>query len=171
MLKIPLKMNKKPILKFKDIVSQITGFSTPIFGVSWNPSKTERAIAKSVINFLEDKRVFYNPTELEIPDHCIISVIEIRHFLTKKADGLDDKSELLANIKIMKSACRKFLDSSQTLHRGLSLSRNTYDSWVFYSALGEMRGTFGICLSQIVISFGLDIEKDLATILPASYKD
>ncbi len=164
-------MNKKSILKFKDIASQITGFSTPIFGVSWNPSKTEKAIAKSIVNFLEDKRVLYNPTELEIPDHCITSVIEIRHFLAEKADGLDDKSELLANIKTMRSACRKFLDSSQRLHRGLNFFHNSYDSWIFYSALGEMRGMFGLCLSQIIISFGLDIEKDLAAILPASYKD
>jgi hypothetical protein len=167
----PIKMNKKSILKFRDVASQITGFSTPIFGISWNPSKTEKAIAKSLINFLEDKRVLYNPTELEMPHHCIDSVIEIRHFLTEKSDSLDEKSELLANIKTMRSACRKFLDSSQTLHRGLGFSHNSHDSWVFYSALGEMRGTFGICLSQIVISFGLDIEKDLAAILPANYKD
>ena len=164
-------MNNKSILKFKDIASQITGFSTPIFGISWNPSKTESNIAKSVVNFLEDKRVLYNPTELEIPHHCVDSVIEIRHFLTEKADDLDGKSQLLANLKTMRAACRKFLDSSQTLHHDLGFSRNSYDSWVFYSALGEMRGTFGLCLSQIIISYGLDIESDLAAILPASYKD
>jgi hypothetical protein len=164
-------MVNKSIYKFKDIASQITGFSTPIFGISWNPSKTEKAIAKSVINFLEDKRVLYNPSELETPDHCVTSVIEIRHFLTEKANDLDDKSELLINIKIMRSACRKFLDSTQILRRGFSFSNSNYDFWVFSSALGEMRGTFGLCLSQIIISFGLDVEKDLAAILPANYKD
>ncbi len=164
-------MNKKSLLKFKDVASQITGFSTPIFGISWNPPKTEKAIAKSIVNFLEDKRVLYNPTELEMPDHCIASVTEIRHFLTEKADGLGDKSELLTNIKIMRSACRKFLDSNQTLRGDLRFFHISYNSWVFNSALGEMRGTFGICLSQIILSFGLDIEKDLATILPASYRD
>ena len=148
--------------------SQITSFSTPIFGISWNPSKTEKAIAKSVINFLEDKRVLYNPTELEIPDHCITSVIEIRHFLIEKANDLDTKSELLANIKTMRSACRKFLDLSQTLNRGLGFSHNSYDSWIFFSALGEMRGTFGLILSQIILSYGLDVEKDLASILPVN---
>jgi len=30
---------------------------------------------------------------------------------------------------------------------------------------------FGMCLSQILLSYGLDIEKDPATILPISYKD
>lgn len=166
-------MNKKSILKFKDIVSQITGFSTPIFGISWTPPKTESNVAKSVINFLEDKRVLYNPTELEVPHHCVASVIEIRHFLTKKTDDLESKSQLLVNLKTMRAACRKFLDSSQTLTlcNGGSFSRNSYDSWVFFSAFGEMRGAFGFCLSQMIISYGLDIEKDLATILPMNYKD
>ncbi|OGD09884.1 hypothetical protein A2397_06185 [Candidatus Amesbacteria bacterium RIFOXYB1_FULL_44_23] len=162
---------KSTILKFKNLVPQITGISTSVFGISWDPSKAERSIAKSIVNFLEDKRVLYNPTELEVPSHCVHSVIEIKHFLTEKADSLDSKSELLANIRIMRSACRKFLDTSQTLHQSLSFSHNSYDSWVFYSALGEMRGTFGFCLSQIVLSFGLDVESNLATIFPASYND
>jgi len=137
-------------------------------GVSWEPSETERTTAASVINFLEDKRVLYNPTELERPNHCISSIIEIRDFLTKRMDGLNEKSELMKNLRVMRSACRKFLDTAQSFHRSLDGPRSSYDSWVFYSALGEMRGVFGFCLSQIVLSFGLDIEKGLASILPVN---
>jgi hypothetical protein len=36
-----------------------------------------------------------------------------------------------------------------------------------YSALGEMRGTFGIYLAQIAAQFRLDIEDRLAAVLPA----
>src|ERR1700760_1783418 len=96
------------------------GFSPPFFGVSWQPPETERKIAKSVVNFLEDRRVLYNPTELELPQHCISSVVEIRHFLTENIAELDQDSELAKNLKMMRAAC------------------------------------------------GLDIEKDLASILPAS---
>ncbi|HTW32545.1 MAG TPA: hypothetical protein VMD76_12760, partial [Candidatus Sulfotelmatobacter sp.] len=39
-------------------------------------------------------------------------------------------------------------------------------SWTFYSALGEMRGTFGVHLAKIAAEFKLDIEDRLATILP-----
>lgn len=39
-------------MKFKDIIKRITGISTPIFGVSWNPEKTERDIARQVISYL-----------------------------------------------------------------------------------------------------------------------
>jgi hypothetical protein len=40
-------------------------------------------------------------------------------------------------------------------------------SWTFYSALGEMRGTFGVHLAKIAAEFKLDIEDRLASILPA----
>src|SRR5437016_5716129 len=79
----------KTILKFKEIASKITGFNTSVFEISWEPPKNERAIAKSVVNFLEDRRVLYNPTELEVPHHCISSVLEIRQFLSEKMNDLD----------------------------------------------------------------------------------
>ena len=42
-----------------------------------------------------------------------------------------------------------------------------YASWAFYSALGEMRGTFGVHLARIATQFRLDVEDELATIIPA----
>lgn len=44
---------------------------------------------------------------------------------------------------------------------------NHWASWTFYSALGEMRGTFGVHLARIAAQFRLDIEDQLASILPA----
>lgn len=41
----------------------------------------------------------------------------------------------------------------------------------FYSALGEMRGTFGVHLTKIAAEFKLDIEDRLAAILPAPATD
>ncbi|HLI08611.1 MAG TPA: DUF6650 family protein [Ktedonobacteraceae bacterium] len=160
----------KPKLLFQEIASKITGFSTPVFGIQWEPPRKEREIAKSVVTFLEDRRVLYNPTELELPQHCISSAVEIRHFLTEKMNELDQNCELAKNLRVMRAACRKFLDSAQQLEVR-HFSHGSYQSWVFYSSLGEMRGVFGMCLSQILLSYGLDIEKGLASILPASYKD
>lgn len=155
-------MNKK-YMQFKDILSKISGLSTPLGGLEWQPTKSEMARAKSVINFLEDRRVLYNPTELEMPHHCIASVIEIRHFLTQEIDGLNDKSRLKLNLKIMRAACRRFLDSSPEPDG----YHNSYSSWVFYSNLGELRGVFGLCLREIVLMCKLDVERDLASIIPA----
>ena len=157
----------KSRLLFREIASKITGFTTPVFGISWEPPKNERETAKSIVTFLEDRRVLYNPTELESPHHCISSVVEIRHFLTEKIDNLDQICELAKNLRMMRSACRKFLDSAQRLDRGQHISYGNYHSSVFGSYLGEMRCAFGFCLSQIVLAYGLDVEPDLASILPA----
>jgi hypothetical protein len=163
-------MPTKPFLMFKDLASKLTGFSTPFFGISWQPPETERKIANSVVIFLEDRRVLYNPTEMELPYRCMSSINEIRHFFTETLAELNQKSELAKNLKTMRAACRKFLDTTQSLDNGrvLSLSHTSYNGWIFLSALGELRGTFGMCLSQIVLAYGLNVEEDLATILPAS---
>ena len=42
----------------------------------------EIAAARWVIAFLEDRRVLYAPEEMEVPSHCVQSVIEIRHHLS-----------------------------------------------------------------------------------------
>jgi hypothetical protein len=96
--------------------------------------------------------------------------LHLRHFLTEKMNDLDQNSELAKNMKTMRAACRKFLDIAQSPDIQ-HFSHGSYQSWVFYGSLGEMRGVFGMCLSQILLSYGLGIEKDLASILPTSYKD
>jgi len=41
------------------------------------------------------------------------------------------------------------------------------DSWIFNSALGELRGIIGIHVAALATMHGLDVEGDLASILPA----
>jgi len=75
-------------MTFKEIVSRITGFSFPLFGVSWNPSKPEIEVARKVITFLEDRRVLFIVYELESPSHCAESIVKIREFLTEQLFNL-----------------------------------------------------------------------------------
>jgi len=100
-------------VNFKAILKRLTGISTPIFGVSWNPPPSERDLARKVITFLEDRRVLYNATELEVPEHCVASVIEIRRFLTDVVGQAADQAAFVPYLQAMRAACRKFLDTSQ----------------------------------------------------------
>jgi hypothetical protein len=161
-------------MKFKEIVSRLTGFSVPIFGVSWNPPEVEVNKAKRVITYMEDRRVLFNPYELEMPEHCVHSVIEIRHYLTNELGDIDNKSPLGMSLRAMRASCRKFLDTvdargNDLVHFGWQ--KGHWASWEFNSALGELRGVFGIHLAQIAAEHGLDIEKPLAGILPARDKE
>lgn len=68
----------------------------------------------------------------------------------------------------MRLACRKFLDRVQAdeciIEHGAS--HGHFASWTFNGALGELRGTFGVHITTLAASYGLDVEDDLARILP-----
>jgi hypothetical protein len=84
--------------------------------------------------------------------------------------GRLNKSELGASLRAMRSACRKFLDAVGGDDRDIvryATQNGHYAGWIFYSALGEMRGTFGVHLARIATRFQLDVEDELAVILPA----
>jgi len=55
------------------ILRRLTGISCPIFGVSWQPPTSDVEVARGVIVLLEDRRVLYEPTEVEVADHCVAS--------------------------------------------------------------------------------------------------
>jgi hypothetical protein len=157
-------------VKFSEIANRLTGISTPLGGVSWQPSDLDISAARRVIAFLEDRRVLYTSESLEVPEHCVQSVLEIRHFLSGELGKLHSSSEFAASLRAMRAACRKFLERVGTDGRQVILHANQHGhwaSWTFYSALGEMRGSFGVHLAKIAAEFRLDVEDRLAAILPA----
>jgi hypothetical protein len=161
-------------MKFKEILGRFTGFSIPVFGVSWNPPEPDVQRARRVISMLEDRRVLYNPYELEVRDHCVQSIIEIRHLLSAELADLHAPNELAQSLRAMRAACRKFLDQvgmGEESGPHVSFRRSHYPTFHFDSALGELRGVFGMHLAKIATAYGLDIEDDLAKILPAGISD
>jgi len=114
--------------------------------------------------------VLYAPFSWEVPEHCISSVIQMRHFLTAElsASGLGD--ELGGTLRAMRAACRKFLNSvgaPDDPRKRVRSTRTPPSAWDLNSALGELRGVFGIHLARLAVQYGLDIEHELVTILPA----
>ena len=160
-------------MKFKEIAKRLTGFRSPLFGVSWNPPESETNVAKRVIAELEDRRVLYNPSEMELPDHCVQSVIDIRRMLSAELGLLNNESTLSNSLRAMRAACRKFLDTVGADERIIRFGAHAghFASWQFNGAIGELRGVFGVHLAQIAAQHGLDIEDQLATILPETGKE
>lgn len=157
-------------MKFSEILNRLTGISTPVVGISWNPPPLEANMARKVITFLEDRRVLYAPSEMEVPSHCVDSIVEIRQFLTEQLSGLDPSSELGASLRAMRTSCRKFLDTIGIEYIDVirfAFHSGHWASWVFLGALGELRGVFGIHLAKIAAQYKIDIEEDLSAILPA----
>jgi hypothetical protein len=148
-------------INFKKIAKSLTGISTPVFGISWNPPESDREIIRKLITFLEDRRALYNPYDMETPVWVMHSVLEIRKKLTDTLMQLDKDSDIVPHLQAMRAACRKFMDETERQNR----SQYPYFGNIF-TALGEMRAIFGIHIAQLCVKYGIDIESDLATILP-----
>jgi hypothetical protein len=110
----------------------------------------------------------YSPSEMEVPQHCVTSVCEIRHFLTGEISRLGEDSDLNRSLRAMRAACRKFIDviglDGDIVRFGSHPGH--WASWEFNGALGELRGIVGLHVARIATEYGLDVEDDLAQILP-----
>jgi hypothetical protein len=106
---------------------------------------------------------------MEVPLHCVESVLQIRQFLTSIIGNLPENTELSQSLRAMRAACRKFLDRTDARNGDIirdGARTNHWASWEFNGAVGELRGVFGIHIAKIAVSYGIDIETELASIIP-----
>lgn len=155
-------------MKFSELANRLTGISCPIFGISWNPAETQRSVARKVIIFLEARRVLFADFGDEALCQCIESVTKIKEYLTFELPNIEDNSDLSSYIRAMRTACNKFLSKfpKDKIQRCKACRTGTYEHWAFISAVGELRGVFGVMIGQMAKSYGLDVEDDLARIIP-----
>jgi hypothetical protein len=158
-------------MKFKDIARRVTGLSCPIFGIEWNPPLPESETARKVIVYLEDKRVLYNPYEMESPSHCMESVIQMREYLTSSIADLSAASKLSETLRGMRASCRRFLDKTQAewyfdKKKGRIEKLGMSGEIKFYNDMGVFRGEMGVFIVHILIMYGIDCESDLLKIVP-----
>jgi hypothetical protein len=157
----------KLLHKAKNVGSRITGFSIPFFGLSWQPPVSERELLRGFIAFLEDRRALYVPSQLEIEGDVRWSVEFIRTKCTELLATLSESSEASPHIRAIRAACRKYM-SKETVeypnlrHSGDAVSQNA--GWLI--GLGELRSSIGIQLSALTAAYGIELEEDLASILP-----
>jgi hypothetical protein len=157
-------------MTYKDLAGKITGLSFPFFGVSWTPTKTDTQVARKVVNYLENRRVLFNSYELENPEHCMMSVIQIRDFLTTQLDDVETGSELDSVIRGMRAAAKRVMDEgghNYTFGKDSGNSFGFLDQIRFFSQIGIFRGNMGLLIAKLVIVYGLEVESDLLSILPA----
>ncbi|MBL8214680.1 MAG: hypothetical protein JNK87_28420 [Bryobacterales bacterium] len=155
-------------MTFKEIISRLNGVSCPVFGVSWTPPVPDVQVARRVIRFLEDRRILYNDFAWEEPSHCVQSALEIRRVLTTELGNLKDGSELVAPLRAIRAATRKFLDAS---HGDFGTRRGIAHDFGFFAALGELRASIGSSVAMLAVQYGIDVEDELAKTLPVADSD
>jgi hypothetical protein len=105
-------------VKFTDVLRRITGVSTPVFGISWNPPVSEREEVRKLIVYLEDRRALIYPLKslaAHNPWGIVDSVLEMRRQMTLVLQQLPENSTGALHIRAMRAACLKFLDTAETV--------------------------------------------------------
>mgnify|MGYP006946519485 CR=1 FL=1 len=151
-------------MQFEEILARITGVSVPIFGIQWNPRTPQVEVARDLIRELEDKRVLYHPEEKEGAHYCVSSVMDIRDKLTTAMKAVKTDAPLYMQIQKMRKASRNFCDI---------VGSQKFDDAPFpvqKSLLGrelaKFRQSVGGAIGAISMAYGLDVEDDLASIIP-----
>ncbi|MBU2688668.1 MAG: hypothetical protein KKF41_13905 [Actinobacteria bacterium] len=156
------KLRRNPI---SSVAKNVTGFSTPVFGLNWNPPKDKRQAVAALITYLEDKRVLYVPHDMEYECWAAESVLQVREELTRTLQAFPLDDDLSRPIKSMQAACRMFLDlMGPPMGRG-----RFFDDQNMWVAIGQLRGMFGAELAKLSLAYGVEVEGELAGIIP--YQD
>lgn len=146
---------KKKLLKYQELASRLNGIQIPIFGVQWAPADSERKVVREVLIFFEDRRVLYNPCAWEMENQVTESVLRIREELTQAIQRLGEDSKAAPAMRAMRTACREYLNGSH--------QRYGHD---FSIDLGRLRALFGLQIAFLAIQYGIDLEDELASIIP-----
>ncbi|WP_133121825.1 DUF6650 family protein [Pleomorphomonas carboxyditropha] len=146
---------------------QITGFSTPLGGVQWaDPGPSETELVRRFLVFLEDRRVLYNPFQLEVESQVEHSVQQIREECTKTLQSLPASAFAVAPVRAIREAGRRFHDDQleEFPHFDGDWPRRGRPG--FFMALGAYRATVGYQVALLAGRYGIDVEGDLASTMP-----
>jgi hypothetical protein len=161
-------------MNWKEVAARITGLSTPIFGVSWEPPTIDRTVARRVIAEVETRRVLFSTYTNEVPEQCVASVLELRGLCTDVLGAGNIGDKLSGPVRLMRQYCVRFLervgasetrDAPHDRHLFREPQWHMHDYW-FGEALGELRSGVVLQVAIIAKAFGVDVEDDLAKVLP-----
>jgi hypothetical protein len=157
-----MSKNKKIKLNGRELVSRLSGISTPIGGIDWKPPAVERDKAQRLLEYLAGERSLHHPYDKEISTFIVDSIFDTHERLARDIEDLPMDSILRQILRGMQGACRKFLDENQSPSAGYGRPYNVQ----LYCTLGELRALFGIHIVRIACAYDLEVDLCLGDILP-----
>jgi hypothetical protein len=155
-----------------DTARRVTGISSPLGGIQWaDPGPSDAEIVRRFLLFLEDRRVLYNPMYLEVPSQVVHSVHEIREKCTEALQTLAPNVFAVIPIRSIRTACHRFHDDQNEEFRFFDdhwdrSRRFSEGTPGFFMALGAYRATVGQQVALLAAHYDINIEGDLASVLP-----
>lgn len=175
-------------MKLNEVMTRLSGISCPLFGVSWNPPEPQRVIAREVIAYLENRRLFYrddasflvartlydNHKKLGINygafmPYAVNSAIQTRYFLTGILPRVGENSVLSHTVRSIRRACRVFVEESENLCCGseIIINENSSERNLYYLSRSKLQNVVGSDVGKIIIAYGIEeVDDELAMIIP-----
>jgi hypothetical protein len=92
-------------------------------------------------------------------------VLAIRNEITAALKRLPESTEAVASFKSMRAACREYLDSVR------EDTRRWNGPFSFMTQLGRFRVIIGTHVAYLPVKYGIDIDGELARVIPAELRD
>jgi len=147
---------------------RITGISGSFGGVQWSdPGSSDRERVRGFLIELKDRRVLYNPDWLEVRQQVDASVDEIRDICTAVLKTFSPNDFATLAIRNVRAACRRYLDDTMIEFRHADFHRHRDElSAGMFLALGAFRATVGQEVARLAAHYDIEVEGDLASVLP-----
>jgi hypothetical protein len=142
-----------------------TGIGAFGFSLNWEKVPGDVKVARRVVTFLEERRLLFgdNHSEDELP--CVRSALEIRRYLYDELAKAKPGKSLEQSMRAMRAAMRAFIDAAGPNAVNFRY-HHAHMTDSFSLALGELRSLIGLHLAVIVDQYGIDLDDELAQILP-----
>ena len=146
---------------------RITGIDTPIGGVSWEYTDSEKKGIQQLFDYLETKRLLVNPIGMEIKDWCSSSTIEIKNEVYEISSKFDFQKQTKSITKNMIDTCNVFLDDLQNVKSNgiIYKSDGDWEDLVFSRAMKKFRKQFKDSIDCLSNKSGITFNK----IIPDEY--
>ena len=142
--------------KFTEGIRRITGISTPVGGISWTPSMSER---KTIYNFwqtLADRRILYE-SKCKVPcEQMVTSVEAIRNMITSTLKELSPESSIRSLLEEMRTACHEFQMYLEEVFQSKSDEEKVACGSEFNESISELREVFRKNIGKLDESFDLN---------------
>ena len=152
---------------------KVKGVSALGFGASWDISNPDRDAVRGLLTFMEDRRVLYVAQHLEVHGDVERSVHEIRKRCTDALTAISEPAPVREHIRAIRAACRRFLEEPHAEFRNIaSFPFGRFrDEAGFFTALGELRASIGAQIAVLASYYEIELESELAGILPPEDTD
>jgi hypothetical protein len=147
-----------------------TGIGGFGFSINWEKVPGDEDVAREVIAFLEDRRLLFGKRHAEDEMYCVASANDIRRFLTSELFQAKAGRSLATSIRTIRAALREFVDAAGPEARNFRYHHGAMTD-EFSLALGELRSRVGLQAALIAYHYDIEVEDDLAQILPPPLDD